>query len=269
MTLTMSDRGIGPKTDPQDIRGLRQSAYDFHDQLGQVVVLKHRWNERDLRNGLVKQCPLHNDLYDNDLATCPFCFGTSYLGGYADGILTHATIADAKEDTFRLTEQGLMLHDRSPQVSFPWQPLVGDDDLLITVELDPDTGQIQDTYDYFTLRQASPVTVRGTAYKNTSKSRPFVVGQQAQVDIVPYGSILREVPIVFDYSKFDDDNIIPLPNGYSLISHEISVRLTGEDEGFETSYSQDVRVAVAGTETSITQDARLIGGSGGTHVFVD
>jgi hypothetical protein len=262
MALTIADRNLGARSDPQDIRDLRQSNYDVHDQLGQPVIIKHRWNERDLREGRAQRCPFHNDYYDEDISVDQYCFGTGYLGGYADGVLTYATIADAREDTFRLTDQGILLHDRSPQVSFPWTPIIGDDDLIITVELD-DSGEILDTYDRYTLRQAQPVTVRGLGFKNTMKSLPYRVGQQAQVDTVPYGSILWDVPIVFDY------NDVPTPEGETVTSVEIGVRVRGRETGSTLATEHNVHVGVAGTRTESSQGVRVTGLPGGTHVFVD
>lgn len=270
MPVTVSNRNLGPRSDPQDIRRLREQSYDYHDQLGQPVILKHRWNERDYRNGLVRQCPFHNELYDSDLETCPYCFGTGYLGGYADGILTFATLADAKVDTFRLTDQGLMIHDTSPQVAFPWQPVIGDNDLLITIELDMDTKEVADTYERFTLRQATPVTIRTPGYKNTFKSRPYIVSQQAQVDTVPYSSILFEVPIVFNYDDVPPTpSPVPLPPGYSYTEYDQSIRITGVEGGFETDAELDARVAVAGTNTETETGVRIKGAPGGTHVYID
>lgn len=266
MALTFADRNLGPRSDPQDIRDLRQSNYDVHDQLGQPVVIKHRWNERDLREGRAQKCPFHDQFYDQDLPTCPYCFGTGYLGGFADGILTYATIADAREDTFRLTDAGALLHDRSPQVNFPWTPLVGDNDLLIAVEL-ADDAEIADTYDRYTLRQSQPVTVRGLGFKTTIRSLPFRVGQQAQVDVVPYASVLWDVPIVFDYGNVPIP-IQPIPNGNETYM-EFSIRVNGKESGIHAHADQSVRVAVSGHPTSTTTDVRITGLPGGTHVFVD
>ena len=259
MPLTVTDRDLGPISDPQDVRKLREANYDYHDQIGQPVILKHRWNEIDERNGLTQKCPFHDNLYQEDLPTCPYCFGTTYLGGFSDGILTSATIADAREDTFRLTNAGTLLHDRSPQVNFPWQPTVGDNDLLIAVELDSDNGNIIDTYERYTLRQAQPNTMRGLGYKNTKNSRPYKVGQQAQIDVVPYGSLYWTVPIVFNYDS------VPLPPG----SFELGVRIFGGLNSYSESDPINVRISVGGTTDETGMNVRVTGQSGGAVIFID
>ena len=260
---TSVDRTVGPRSVPQSIRDLRQSSFNYHDELGQPVIVKHRWNEQDLREGLAKKCPFHDDYYDQDLSTCPYCFGTGYLGGYADGVLTYATIADSTEDVFRLTDQGLLLHDRSPQLTAPWTPKMGDNDLIITVELNPRTGEVLDTFDRYTLRQVTPTSIRGPGYKNTRNSLPYVVNQSATIDVVPYGSVLNDVPITFDYGS------VPGTGGTTVWA-EVAVRVRGIEGQFPVSIEREVRITAPDVPGgSIAYDVKIQGKAGGTHVIID
>lgn len=275
MALKLSEnRYLGPRSVPQEVRDLRQSSFDFHDTLGQPVIVKHRWNELDLREGRAQKCPFHDEYYDQDVSNCPYCFGTGYLGGYADGILTYATIADAQEDVFRLTETGLMLHDRSPQITAPWIPLLGDDDLIIVVELDS-SGDVADTYDRYTLKQVTPTTMRGPGFKNTTRNnRPFIVSQSSTIDVVPYGSILQDVPITFDYGDvpdpIDPGPPQPVPNGI-WTWHDITVRVDGQEDKSHAHAQYDVRVTAESVlpMSQASWGVRLKASPDGTHVYVD
>jgi hypothetical protein len=92
-----------------------------------------------MREGLVQQCPLHDDLYSSDKTSCPICFGTGFMGGYKDAEIVYVSISDAPTDAIKITNQGLLTFDQHPQITAPWIPYMQDGDLLITATFDPET----------------------------------------------------------------------------------------------------------------------------------
>ncbi len=139
MPKTIHHRYLGGPGTPQDIKDLRQSSFDFHESLGYPVIFKHRWTLKDFQDGLVEQCPLHDDLYNSDPSWDEVCFGTGYVGGYRDAEIVYISFSDAPTDTIKITPQGLLQFDQHPQITAPWTPYMQDDDLLIMATFDPDT----------------------------------------------------------------------------------------------------------------------------------
>src|SRR4051812_22412692 len=133
---------LGPRSTPQDVRTLRKETFDFHLDKGQPVILKHHWNWKDVREGRAQRCPFHDIDYDGDGQWDPYCFGTGFLGGWADGVITFVTIGDTQQDTIRILPQGQLLFETHPGFTAPWIPKIGDTDLLITGEFDPMTWEL-------------------------------------------------------------------------------------------------------------------------------
>lgn len=114
--------------------------------------------------------------------------------GYGPGFLTYAVLPDVPEDVFKLTPQGAMFHTQQARLQLPWWPIVGDNDLLVIVELD-DAGRIAQTYERYTLKQVNPITMRGLDRSGrreyTGAGAPdaggnrFWVGQQCEAAYVP------------------------------------------------------------------------------------
>lgn len=194
---------LGPRSTPQEIKDIRQSAYDFHFTYGMPVIHKHRWTLRDVAKGLARKCPFHDNVaYSQDLAGCSYCFGTGILGGWADGILVNVTFSDVVEDRLRVGPTGVIMFDREPQLVAPWIPDMGNGDMIITLELSADAEQIQDTLDRFIMKDVTPVTIRG--FQTKVQTVEYKVKQQAMIDRVPDGDIYYDVPIIFDYGSVPD-----------------------------------------------------------------
>jgi hypothetical protein len=268
---TVVYNNLGPASVPQEIKDLRRSSLDFHRTMGQTVVHKHRWNERDVREGRAQHCPYHSQAYQQDREWDQYCFGTGYLGGFADGVITYVTIGDTDEDVFTLSDQGALLYERHPGLVAPWTPLLGDGDLIIVAELAPNGHDIVELGDRYELREVSPITMRGPNYKNTVHTKPYIVNQEAQIDLLPYGHELYTVPIVFDYESVPTD--IPIdydpsdyPAGTLFGSYETAFRFIGAEVELDSQHEHDIRIAVVGTDTEYTTDIRLTGKPGGTHI---
>src|SRR3954468_18115522 len=98
MATTLIDQYLGPANTPQEVKDLRKSSFDLHEQLGSPLVFKHRWNLDDLQAGRTWRCPYHDELYgDRGASWDNVCFGTGFVGGYSDGAIAFATVQDTLE----------------------------------------------------------------------------------------------------------------------------------------------------------------------------
>lgn len=196
-----ASRFVGPRTIPTDVRTHRQNSLDFHLKMGMPVIHKHRWNYRDFQEGLVARCPLHDDQYNTtDYTFDEICFGTGFVGGFGDGIITHVTIADSSEDTVRIGPGGVLIAHTTPGFTAPWWPDMGDGDLLITGDFDGE-GELVYPRERYVLGQVDTVTMRG--YQEQIQTREFVVNQAGQLTKLPWEHVFYQVPIIFD------PNIVP------------------------------------------------------------
>jgi hypothetical protein len=261
-TKQYAHRNLGPRSDPQEVRDLRQSSFDFHETLGTPVLFKHRWNLEDEKNGVCKRCPLHDYIYGQDSIWDELCFGTGFLGGYADGIVVFVTMGDSQEDVIRFDPQGVMIRDRHPGMSAPWLPKMGDGDLIIQAEFDPNTYDILDLSDRYVLKEVTPVTMRGPGRSWGGKG--FLVNQESLLDRLPLGNHLYNVPVVFDYAAVDVEE---LPQDYDpnvvyqgeYTSDSRVVKIRGAEQFFTAIDSRDVRVAVEGVTSIASANVRITG----------
>ena len=263
---TAVHRNVGPRSIPQDVRNLRQSVFDYHETMGFPVVHKHRWTERDFREGRARQCPLHDDTYDAS-GYDSVCFGTGYVGGFDDGQIVYVSIADTPTNVIRVLPEGILSFDQSPQMTAPWLPEMQDGDLIIFADFAPGTWDIIDLHERYELREVAPITMRGREFSRSTPSARLRVKQEAQLEKLPYSHPLYEVPIVFDYAKVPPDKTPPgedEPEVGTYTSFDIGVRVRGTEQ-LRSSYDvRDVRVKVAGDNTETTRDARVTGKSKGT-----
>src|SRR4051812_25266272 len=132
--MTLASRTLGDSRTPPEVKELRSASFELHNELGFPVIHKHRWNEQDLREGRVQQCPLHDDLYDSDLSFDDVCFGTGYVGGFSDPTIVFVTLQDAKTDTIQINSAGVLIMDQHPQLTAPWIPEMGDGDIVILTD---------------------------------------------------------------------------------------------------------------------------------------
>lgn len=272
MPITLSSRNLGPAGTPHAVKELRQSSFDLHETLGFPVVHKHKWNEQDLADGLVERCPLHDDIYDRDLSWDNVCFGTGYVGGFADPTIVYVTLQDAAQNTVKISPQGVLMLDQHPQMTAPWLPLMGDGDLLILADFSPGDWQITDTHERYELHEVQPITIRGPEFRTSSTTlKRLRVSQQAQVDRLPVGHPFYDVPIIYDPNSAPpditpDDPSVP-PDVIGIYSEtEFAVRIIGTDAPKTSGHTADVRVAVIDDSTSAAWGVRIVGNPGGTHV---
>lgn len=251
---------IGPT--PREIKHMRKSVMDFHSKLGQPVVFKHRWNLDDLSKGLCQKCPFHDDSYERSKTDCKYCFGTGFLGGFADGVIIFATIADAPTEQLKISPQGYILFDRHPQFKAPWYPDMGNGDLIITANFDRATWSVLSTGDVFELKNVAPVTVRGL-FGVFSDYKLFKVEQSAEIDRVLNDHIYYNVPITFNY---DNIPVVIPPSGalsgdYKLpyASILVGLKIIGQEGGLTSTITQPLFITGGGTTNYISQKLSITG----------
>jgi hypothetical protein len=249
---------VGPRSTPQEVRDLRKSVFDAQKTLGQAIVHKHRWTDKDVKEGRATPCPFHDENYDSDMWD-PYCFGTGILGGWDDGIITFITIADTQEDVFRVSPQGLLMHETHPGFIAPWVPNMGDDDLIIAGQFDIKTWDLLDETDRYVLKQVTPRTMRGFGKAQAG----YKISQQGEMDRLAAGDPRLNVPIVFDYGSVPG---IPRQSSVSYPAH-----ITGDPiPGTQTSFTQDVRIiGLPSNQSQFGLAVRITGISGGTHIFFE
>lgn len=89
----------------------------------------------------------------------PFLPAPMYRG-YGPGFLTYVILPDRPEDVIKIDPAGILARTQEAKLQLPWWPLVGDNDLMITVELD-DAGRITDSFERYQLKQVQPISMRG------------------------------------------------------------------------------------------------------------
>lgn len=258
MATTLVNQNLGPAGTPQEVKDLRKSSYDFHNELGSAVIFKHRWNKDDVDAGRTWVCPFHDELYGNrDLTWDETCFGTGYVGGYADGQIVFVTLQDAPEAQIKVTPQGILTMDMQPAMSAPWLPKMGDGDLIITADFIPGQWKVVEMYERYVLQDVTPTTMRGPGWGRQSGAviRRQRVSQQAQVQKLPVGHSLYDVPIEFDYSKVPVDPTPPYSPDPPEIGTYTEFSVIAHIHGIES----DSPSPIAGKTTSAIRAVRITG----------
>jgi len=271
MSKTLVNNNLGPAGTPQEVKDLRKSSFELHNELGTPVMFKHRWNEDDVRKGLTWPCPLHDDLYaGRDSEWDDICFGTGFVGGYADGQIVFVTIQDTQESQIKIGPTGILTMDMHPALTAPWLPKMGNGDLIITVEFDPTNWQVVDEEERYVLRDVTPISMRGPGWgrqRGTIINRQRI-SQESMLDKLPISHPLYRVPIEFDYTKVPTDPTPPFeptpPEDYTYTAISFLVRI----HGIEDITPEE---PVIGTPSSITQTVRMYGSNQdpGVHIFID
>lgn len=227
----------GDPSVPRDIRRLRVSTMETMRRFGTPVLLKRVYTARDKDNGRALVSPAMDTDYVQTRDHDPLSHGVGFVGpdlsptewydpvtyeilnspdptdpngtpiqaplyrGYGPGFLTYAILPDRPEDVFKLNPQGVLTRTQDAHVQLPWWPLVGDNDIMITVQLNR-AGKIVDSFERYQLKQVTPITMRGTdmgGYRefpgaNAGGNR-FWVGQECEAVKVPDEDAIYDVEI--------------------------------------------------------------------------
>ena len=184
---------------PQDIYRRRKDTLELMMRLGSPVLVKRRFNDLDVIKGIAQRSPNMTGLtrnssgYNQPRQSDPLSYGVGFTSiettpgeyfdqdgnliinpsdttgltpaptyrGYGPGYLTYAILPDVPEDVFKITESGALIRTQQAQGQFGPFPNLGDNDLLITVQIDPVTDHIVEAFEYYELKRVQPVTMRG------------------------------------------------------------------------------------------------------------
>lgn len=254
---------LGPSSTPHDIRNTRRAAFDWHKNKGEPVAIKHRWTWKDVEQGKTERCPAHNAAYDSDSQWDPYCFGTGFVGGWDDAVITFASIADTQEDVIKLLPHGQLLYETHPGFTAPWTPFLGDGDLLIRGEFDYNTWDILAETDRYVLQEVTPFTIRGLR----SNRQGYKIQQKGNLDRLPPKHRWLDVPYVFDYSSVPEEPIIPDggdPDNFPMATEEFEIPIFvygAESDSQSSSTEYVVYVKGDGTDSS-TEYAIFVQGQG-------
>jgi hypothetical protein len=212
---------------PWDINNARRSNLEVMRRMGTPVLLKHRYNIQDVENGVAMESPTMDDIYkQSTYASDQLSYGVGYVSietqdgewydpatgnlyinpvipdptylpapkyrGYGPGFLTYAILPDRPEDAWKLTQQGTLIRQQTAMAQLPWWPAVGDNDLIITVEIDGN-GLITETYERYQMKMTSPISMRGLdrggqrEFDMTAGGNRYLIGQQGECVKIPVG----------------------------------------------------------------------------------
>lgn len=200
-------------------------------RLGTPVLIKHMFNIDDVNAGIATLSPNLDTIYDQSIHKDPLSYGVGYVSvetteeewikpatereqaelvigpfqdefepaptyrGYGPGYLTYVLLPDAPTDVFKLTDEGALIKTQEARVQLPWNPEVGDNDLLIVVELDG-AERIIGTRERYQLKKVNPITMRGQdrwgrpelGSEITASGNRWLVGQYCEANKVPEGT---------------------------------------------------------------------------------
>lgn len=213
---------------PQDMLRRRRLSLETMRRMGTPVLLKHMLTIEDVEKGIAEPSTGFDTIYGQSTHDDPFSYGVGFVSvetthgewikpatetesaeliitddpqpdyipaptyrGYGPGYLTYAILPDVPEDVYKLTEEGALIKTQQARLQLPWTPHVGDNDLLITVELGP-SEEILQSFERYQLKQVSPITMRGHDRLGRREvpgmidgGNRFVVGHQAEANKVP------------------------------------------------------------------------------------
>lgn len=227
-----TDKVQGDVNAPQDVKRRRRDVENIMRRMGTPMLHKHRYNDRDFKNGIVDKSEVYDDIYEQTRNRDPLSYGVGYVSkelstdewyndvgtivksgtspgtgwtqapryrGYGPGTITYIIEPDRAEDFFKATPGGPLFKVQTAMGIAPWWPDMNDNDLLINVSLDAQ-GNIVDTFERFELKNVNPVSMRGLDSRgrkeyteNFGNSR--VMNQTFEMTRIPENDIAYEVEV--------------------------------------------------------------------------
>lgn len=225
---------LGEEWVPRSIKKRRRWSMETMRRHGTPVVVKHMFQDADVKAGLARPSPSYDDVYGQVRHDDILSYGIGFVGledstnewyntstnalvvsetipsgtgwikapyhrGFGPGYLTYIIEPDVAEDVFKVIREGVLTRVQRATVQAPWFPEINDNDLLINVTLDR-SGNIVATNERFQAMQTNPVSMRGYQRlgrrENTEDGgNRFMIGQNFEMTLVPETDILYQVPV--------------------------------------------------------------------------
>ena len=198
--------------------------------MGTPVLVKHRYNDRDMRHGIAEVSPVFDSIYEQTRNEDPLSHGVGYVSvekstnewyndqgeivtqtaspgagwtkapryrGYGAGNLTYIIEPDRAEDFFKVTTGGPIFKVQTAMAIAPWYPDINDNDLLIQVTID-DSGKVIHTHERFEAKNVSPVSMRGNDRRGRKEygesfGNTHVVNQTFEMVLIPETDVIYDV----------------------------------------------------------------------------
>lgn len=223
---------VGEQNVPRDMRRLRKSTAGLMRRMGQPVIVKHMYNDLDVKLGLAEKSIEMQGAYGTVRNRDPFSHGVGFHSverstnewispdgsivnadespgsgyqaapkyrGYGPGFLTYIIEPDAAEDVFKLSSTGALIKIQSQSVVCGWFPEINDNDLIINVELDKQ-GRVVNSGERYLAKMTQPVSIRGLdrrgrrEYSGDNGNR-HMINQTFEMTLQPTNSVLQNVEI--------------------------------------------------------------------------
>lgn len=220
--IKFARRYVGEAKIPQDVKRLRRQVYDLMRHVGTPVMVKHMYNDDDVKRGLAVRSDNYDDTYGQTRRGDPLSHGVGYVSvetaenewqmpdgtlvyadeqptggspapkyrGFGPGFLIYMIQPDVAQDLFKVNEAGALIKVQNATAQAPWYPEINDNDLIINVEVDG-AGNVLDTNERYQAKMSSPVTLRGTGdrrgrreYTEDGGNR-FVINQAFEMALLP------------------------------------------------------------------------------------
>lgn len=224
---------LGETSVPRNVRRRRQNNLHTMRRVGSPIIIKHMYNDEDVRNGDALESPNFSSAYGQTRHDDPLSNGVGFVGvdlstnewvspdgdlvvdsptspgpgytpapkyrGYGPGYLTYAILPDVSQDIFKLTETGALIRSQSAQVQMGWFPQVNDNDLIIVCTVD-NAFNVTATHERYQAKQTNPVSIRGLDRKGRRErdedfGNRHVIDQNFEMTLVPNNDVIYEVEV--------------------------------------------------------------------------
>lgn len=200
MALINAMEYFGEPNVPRDVVRRRKSNMDAMKRFGAPVILKHMYNDRDVKEGNAVVSPNFDSEYGQTRSRDPLSHGIGFVGaeegvmivsddewyradgaggivvsptspgsdyvkapryrGYGPGYLTYLIMPDVSEDLFKLSDGGALIKVQQAKIQAGWYPEINDNDLLITCRVN-NAYEVVETYERYEMKQVNPISIRG------------------------------------------------------------------------------------------------------------
>jgi hypothetical protein len=220
-------RYLGDPQVPHDIQHRRRQNMETMRRLGTPVLIKHKYNIDDVSSGEAESTSNWDTIYKQSEYDDPLSYGAGFCSvetarnewirpaseednaelvisasrpeeeyipaplyrGWGQGYLTYVILPDVPMDVFKLTDEGALIKIQQARIQLPWWPQVGDNDLMIVVELNA-TEKIINTFERYSLKKVNPISMRGRdrwgrrEFESGGGNR-FLIGNYCEANKIP------------------------------------------------------------------------------------